>query len=307
MKNKSCALLLRQINCFSSIGISFTHHQSLILTLRRTFSQWHIVGAVCLERKPVISQPLNPLEERYLNYLQKLEFEKSYLSDHEKRHLKDQQINEKLQMGQIDEADAISQQTAQDFEDASIEEFNKYKPASRTTEADVKNDRRSIQRKLDQSLLLVIKEKLGNDFKWILPQAVHQNGETLRQTAERALNEVCLNEGNVKFIGNAPVGHYKYKYPKAARGNGVCGAKVFFFKAQLLNAKQEVQMKQTEIISDHLWLTHSELGDVLQSMYCKAVQSFLFPDTFIIDSNENVQAQASSSDEDEHLASSTGW
>lgn len=49
--------------------------------------------------------------------------------------------------------------------------------------ADVENDKRSIQRKLDSSLVLVINEKLGNEFKWVLPQAAHKEGESLRQVS----------------------------------------------------------------------------------------------------------------------------
>lgn len=51
------------------------------------------------------------------------------------------------------------------------------------TDADIHNNKHSLLRKLDCSLVLVISEKLGNEFKWVLPQAVHQDGETLRQVS----------------------------------------------------------------------------------------------------------------------------
>ncbi|GFT10469.1 39S ribosomal protein L46, mitochondrial [Nephila pilipes] len=267
-------------------GYSCKLQRSPLIVIKRNYTEWHTVGALCVERKPIITQPLNLLEQKYLQYLQKLEVEKSYLSDHEKRHIEDLKITDKLKKGDLEDMDVVSKQTAQDFEDAQLEQFNKYKPSPRQTEADKTDDRHSLQRKLDSSLVLVIKQKLGNDYKWILPQAVHQNGETLRQTVERVLHNLCPDLMKVQFMGNAPVGYYKYKYPKAARENGICGAKVFFFKAQLLERNpKSLNIKLSDTISDAAWLTHSELNEVLQPDYGKNVQSFLFPDTFCTDFN----------------------
>lgn len=54
-------------------------------------------------------------------------------------------------------------------------------------EADKKNDRTSLHRKLDRNLVLLVKEKLGDEDVWMLPQAEWRPGETLRGTAERTL------------------------------------------------------------------------------------------------------------------------
>lgn len=253
-------------------------HISQAYIISRSFTQWDLVGGICLERKPVITQELTPLEKRYLEFLRQLETEKSYLSDHELRHKKDLINAEKLKSGEEVDMDAMSK-TAQDFEDACMEQFNKFKPAPRITEADLNNDQKSLERKLDQTLLLVVKQKLGNDHRWILPQGVHAEGETLRQTAERVLKETCGNRLKVQFMGNAPVGFYKYKYPKVARGNGICGAKVFFFKAQIQKGDicRETVL-QNQDIDDYLWLTRSELNGMLQPVYLKALNSFLMSD-----------------------------
>lgn len=47
------------------------------------------MSAVCLERFPVITQEMNPLEKKFSQLLQTMEHEKSHLSDHELRHLED--------------------------------------------------------------------------------------------------------------------------------------------------------------------------------------------------------------------------
>ena len=54
-------------------------------------------------------------------------------------------------------------------------------------DADKKNDRTSLHRKLDRNLVLLVREKLGDEDVWMLPQAEWQPGETLRGTAERTL------------------------------------------------------------------------------------------------------------------------
>lgn len=252
-------------------------HVSKAYLITSSFTQWDLVGAVCVERKPIITQELVPIEKKYLEFLRQVEMEKSHLSDHEVRHKKDLINAEKLKSGKTVDLDAMSK-TAQDFEDACMEQFNKFTPAPRVTEADLNNDQKSLERKLDQTLLLVVKQKLGNDHRWILPQGVRVEGETLRQTAERVLKEACGNKLKVQFMGNAPVGYYKYKYPKVVRGNGICGAKVFFFKAQVLKGDicRETVLNN-ENVEDFLWLTRSELSGMLQPVYLKALDSFLIP------------------------------
>ncbi|GIY42048.1 39S ribosomal protein L46, mitochondrial, partial [Caerostris darwini] len=73
---------------------------------------------------------------------------------------------------------------------------------------------------------------------------------------------------------------------------------VFFFKAQLLEKNLEfLNINFTDTTNDILWLTHSELNEVLQADYGKAVQTFLFPDTFDVDSDKE-QASANNFSED---------
>lgn len=54
-------------------------------------------------------------------------------------------------------------------------------------DADKSNDRTSLNRKLDSNLMLLVKQKIGDQELWLLPQVEWQPGETLRSTAERAM------------------------------------------------------------------------------------------------------------------------
>ena len=49
------------------------------------------------------------------------------------------------------------------------------------TEADKADDKKSINRKLDQKLIFVVNQKLGDDKAWILPQVLREQNENLRQ------------------------------------------------------------------------------------------------------------------------------
>lgn len=238
-------------------------------------SSWHIVGALCLERKPIVTQTMNKLEKEYWEMLKKIEVEESLLSDHELRHIEDSERAEKIKSEEADagEIEKATKLTAQDEEDANLDELNKFVPASRKTSDDVK----SLERHLDSTLLLVVKKKLGNTSHWILPQAVRNEKESLRQTTERVCQEHCGSGMNVRLMGNAPVGYYKYKYPKAARkDDNIIGAKVFFFKAQHIKGNLSVEEKKGE---EFMWLTQSELPKYLQKDYLKAVKNILISDS----------------------------
>ncbi|XP_075525027.1 mitochondrial ribosomal protein L46 isoform X2 [Dermacentor variabilis] len=194
-------------------------------SVKGSSSGWDLVGAVALERKPVIMPELNALEKKYLEVLRAIEVEGSLLSDHELQLLED-----KKKRQDPEEGVAIKVQTAQDIEDEWTKKAKEFKPASRLTEADSKGDTRTTLRCLDQALLLVVNQQLGKGHRWILPQTLHASGETMRQTAERALTEVCGPALETFFLGNAPAGCYSYTYPPEFQKNGIQGAKILLVR-----------------------------------------------------------------------------
>uniref|UniRef100_A0A1B6KQT0 Large ribosomal subunit protein mL46 n=1 Tax=Graphocephala atropunctata TaxID=36148 RepID=A0A1B6KQT0_9HEMI len=235
--------------------------------------QWDLVSSICLERKPIITTELSGIEAKYSKAVSDVEYENSYKSDHEMRKIKDQLFAEQLTKEEnLYDSDKINLQTAQEFEDNCNEEFKKFSLARRVTQEDIKTDVTSTNRKLSESLLLVIKQNVGKKSTWILPQGARQEGETMRQTAERVLSENCGSSLHTKFLGNAPVGFYKFRYPKSANLTPSVGMKIFFFKAQLLKGNVT-----STVCPDFQWLSQNELS-ILPKSYLKSVKMFLMED-----------------------------
>uniref|UniRef100_A0A8C2W6N2 Large ribosomal subunit protein mL46 n=1 Tax=Chinchilla lanigera TaxID=34839 RepID=A0A8C2W6N2_CHILA len=235
-------------------------------------SPWRLLGALCLQRPPLISKPLTPLQEEMAAVLQQIEVEKSQYSDHELRALDEaQKMAKKKDDLCDDEQEGQDILLIQDLEDSWEQAFLKFKPGDRITEADKKNDRTSLHRKLDRNLVLLVREKFGDEDVWLLPQVEWQPGETLRGTAERTLGTLSENNMEAKFLGNAPCGYYKFKFPQAVRTENNLGAKVFFFKALLLNG----DFSQAGKKSHHVWVSKEELGDYLKPKYLTQVRKFL--------------------------------
>lgn len=72
------------------------------------------------------------------------------------------------------------------------------------------------------------------------------------------------------FLGNAPCGFYKYKYPKDIQKEGSVGAKVFFFKAVMFSPNH-LPLKKNSFA----WVKKDELKDFLTPEYLKQVYRFI--------------------------------
>lgn len=248
---------------------------SRLFSLSSAVDKWDLASSVCLERKPILTKEFNDIESKYSKVLNTVENEMSFKSDHEIRLLKDKLYGEELKKSNsFINVDQVNVQTGQEFEDISENEHKAFKFADRITEDDVINNVGSTNRRLSNSLLLLIKQNLGNSSNWVLPLGLRQEGETMRQAAERVLLETCGTNMQTKFLGNAPVGFYKYRYPKSANRQQSIGMKIFFFKAQLLSGNVS-----KEVCSNFQWLSQQELAsNILQEDYLRNVKMFLLDD-----------------------------
>lgn len=51
--------------------------------------RWHLMSAVCLERLPIITQDITPIEKEMSELYKQMDYEYSCMSDHELRHAED--------------------------------------------------------------------------------------------------------------------------------------------------------------------------------------------------------------------------
>ncbi|XP_051560489.1 39S ribosomal protein L46, mitochondrial-like [Myxocyprinus asiaticus] len=237
-------------------------------------SPWALHGAVYLQRLPVISHDRNPIEEKFMELMHQMEFERSLLSDHELRLLEDAARMSRKQEEDYDsdeEEDYGGKEivTAQDLEDSWEQKLKQFQPALRSKGVDA-TDVSSLERCLADSLILLCKKDVGSQKLWLLPQIQWQNGEMLRQTAERALASLPGADLKATFLGNAPCGFYKYRYPKDIQKEGNVGAKVFFFKA-VLSSHKHLPLEKNSFA----WVKKDELQDFLKPEYLKQVSRFI--------------------------------
>lgn len=236
-------------------------------------AQWDVIGAICLERKPLIAPPLTPIEQQMSDTIARLDYITSLKSNHELRQDEEKRRAEQLKAADLEETDPdlASRQTSQDLEDSWNEEAAQFKPAPLRTAADESGDLKTTDRLLDRHLVLVLRKKgLDGRDVWTLPQTQWRIGENLRQTAERALAD-DFRGVRARFLGNAPWGVHTVKYPQSARRTGTTaavGAKIFFFKAQLVNT-------DAAPVVEHSWLGRNELDVYLEPSYCRSLRQFL--------------------------------
>jgi large subunit ribosomal protein L46 len=131
----------------------------------------------------------------------------------------------------------------------------------RLTEADIKNDHKSSERLLDQKLYLIVKMD-GDKHEWQFPQGAWEEGETLRQTAERELREVIGRTFQAHFVGHAPIGHVEYD-----------DVKTFFFHAIYLNGLPRSNLRD---ISDYAWVTKEEMREYFSPDLMKKAEQMLW-------------------------------
>jgi len=228
------------------------------------YNQWRIRWD-----KPIIEQftPLSVIDEDTESVKQRAEEKKKRDQDREKEIATETEEEKKERLAREERLERIEAIRA------SKKEVIKIRVGSRTTEADRKNDIRSVSRKLDQRLFLIVK-KNRSQFQWQLPQLNWKEGEVMKQTAERTLNTLCNSKSLLQtyVVGHAPISYVSYPYPNDLQKKlNTYGAKTFFYYSYYVNGSVSLDKS----VVDYAWVTKSELSVYLQGEYLNELQLVL--------------------------------
>ncbi|KAM3723321.1 39S ribosomal protein L46 [Dirofilaria immitis] len=150
-----------------------------------------------------------------------------------------------------------------------------------------KADSKSLKRKIDEFLVLIVCQKFDREdsyhLPWHLPQLQNLPGESLKQTSIRCLKELFSIEMYGKGITNAPFSVYVYHYPAQLRRRlktSSRGAAIFFFKAMYM--KHIPLIANRDEVADYKWVSAEEFAANLKytMSYLQAL-STLFPSSLL--------------------------
>lgn len=144
-----------------------------------------------------------------------------------------------------------------DHDPMQVEE-GKFEPGCKISEFDLVDDITSPYRCLAENLFFIVR-KNRDEYDWEFPQTTWREGETIRETVERALPEVYGLDIKSWIFGNAPIGHYTYEHePGHPHYDEFQGTKVFMMHAAILTPKAPVLLDNKTVL-DFAWTTKEEL------------------------------------------------
>ncbi|KAG7005415.1 50S ribosomal subunit L30 [Physcia stellaris] len=172
------------------------------------------------------------------------------------------------------------------------------KPVGRVSEADRKGDLRSLSRRMERTLYLLVQKEgkdKGKEGEWGFPRSRLGPKESLYTAAERTLVQTGGVNMNTWIVGNWPVGHQILTYPQPLTSTPpssspqsssptpatpppsppqILGEKSFFMKARILAGQANLQNNALGL-RDFKWLAKEEVKEVLDPREWNAVRNCL--------------------------------
>ncbi|KAG9515780.1 50S ribosomal subunit L30, partial [Aureobasidium melanogenum] len=149
------------------------------------------------------------------------------------------------------------------------------RPLPRVTEQDQKGDQTSLNRLLDRTLYLLVKNKNGI---WRFPEDEIKGPEGLDQAAERIIVQAGGINMNTWVVGNAPIGHYSGNFKKTITNTEKkveeIGERTFFMKARIMAGQANIKAN-TYGDKEFKWLSSEEIQQTVTPKYWSAIANML--------------------------------
>jgi len=149
------------------------------------------------------------------------------------------------------------------------------RPLPRVTEQDQKGELTSLNRLLDRTLYLLVKNKNG---VWRFPEDEIKGPEGLEQAAERILVQAGGINMNTWVVGNAPIGHHSgnFKKPITNTEKNVeeVGERTFFMKARIMAGQADLKAN-TFGDKEFKWLSSEEIQQAVTPKYWSSIANML--------------------------------
>jgi len=136
--------------------------------------------------------------------------------------------------------------------------------------ADTKRDTRSLDRKGQRNLYLLVKTRQDGKDVWAFPQGDVAKGELLHEAAARDLTAVCGPYMDTWIVSRQPIGVYNPPPPETSEDDSK--SSTFFYKAHILAGQVRADGKP---VLDFAWLTKQEMESRLDKHYWLGVKDML--------------------------------
>lgn len=138
-----------------------------------------------------------------------------------------------------------------------------FRPEPRITLEDKIHDTRSLRRRLQRRLHLLVKvpnpEDPNGEPVWRYPSGLRNEDEELYASAQRHVVEQC-GDLDLYMLSRIPAGYTWYKYPEAEqKEKNAYGALVMLYRGQRLEGHVEPSNK----ILDYVWISNDELKQIV--------------------------------------------
>ncbi|GAA5947691.1 hypothetical protein JCM3765_001037 [Sporobolomyces pararoseus] len=270
---------LRTVQCSCKPVLRAPHprYQSTSASESAPSSSHRIVAAALLSRPPLVLPSLSPFERSYYAYQRKIHRALSKpLETSTGWFFKKGSTAEKsfVQFDKKVEKENGNEDDMRPFEMAREEVEGASEVMAKETAADKSGDVKSLERKADRTVYLLLKKK-RSQHAWQFPQGGVEGDESLVEAARRELAEETGPNMDVWTVGRVPAGAYSYAFPAehVKRNPGNDSARVFFMPMRVVRG--QAVPNQKEGLIDFAWLTKEEIKEKVDEKYWQAVEPML--------------------------------